>query len=91
LHIELSARFRKDVRRLTKPLRREIAHVIDSVQAGFGEPHRHSGLGVRRLWRNYFECRAGLQIRLIFRAKHGVLHFVTAGRHDEIQRFLKTL
>jgi hypothetical protein len=45
----------------------------------------------RRLRRNYFECRAGLKTRLIFRAERGVLHFVAAGDHDEIQKFLKTL
>lgn len=91
MQIDLSPRFREDVREFAKPRRREIARVIDAVQTGFGKPHLHSGLGLRRLRRNYFECRAGLQIRLVFRAERGLLHFVTAGRHHEIQRFLKTL
>jgi hypothetical protein len=91
LQIDFSKPFRDGVRGFDKRRRREIARVIDSVRDGFGTPHLHSGLGVRRLRRNYFECRAGLQIRLIFRAERGVLHFVTLGNHDEIQRFLKTL
>jgi mRNA-degrading endonuclease YafQ of YafQ-DinJ toxin-antitoxin module len=91
LQIDLSKPFRDAIRGFPKPRRREIARVIDAVRDGFGTPHLHSGLGIRRLWRNYFESRAGLQIRLVFRAERGVLHFVTAGRHDEIQRFLKSL
>jgi mRNA-degrading endonuclease YafQ of YafQ-DinJ toxin-antitoxin module len=91
LQIDLSKPFRDGVRGFDKRRRRDIARVIDSVRDGFGTPHLHSGLGVRRLRRNYFECRAGLQIRLIFRAERGLLYFVTLGNHDEIQRFLKTL
>lgn len=65
--------------------------MIDAVRDGFGTVHFHSGLGIRRLRRNYFECRVGLQIRLIFRAERGVLHFMTAGSHDDIRKFMKTL
>ena len=39
---------------------------IDAVRDGFGKPHFHSGLGIRRLRRNCFECRAGLDLRLAF-------------------------
>jgi hypothetical protein len=91
LQIELSKPFRDGVRTLDKRRRREIARVIDAVRDGFGKPHLHSGLGIRRLRRNYFECRAGLQIRLIFRAERGLLHFAALGNHDVIQQFLKTL
>lgn len=91
MQIDLSPRFREQVRGFAQPRRREIARTIDAVQAGFGKPHLHSGSGVRRLRRNYFECRAGLQIHLIFRAERGTLPFVIAGRHNEIQKFLKSL
>ena len=47
--------------------------------------------GIRRLRRNYFECRVSLQIRLIFRADKGVLLFLTAGDHGHVRNFLKTI
>jgi mRNA-degrading endonuclease YafQ of YafQ-DinJ toxin-antitoxin module len=91
LQIELSKAFRGAVRRFSKQRRREIARVIDAVRDGFGLAHLHSGLGIRRLRRNYFECRAGLDVRLIFRAERGVLHFITAGDHDHVRKFLRSV
>src|SRR5437764_12355195 len=34
----------------------------------FGNPHAHSGLGMRKLRADLFECRAGLVLRILFRA-----------------------
>jgi len=91
LQIELLKSFRAQVRQLPKARRREIARAIDAMQEVFGKPHVHSGLGIRRLHRNYFECRAGLDIRLAFRTERGCLTFVAAGNHDDIRRFIKNL
>ncbi len=89
--IDLSKRFRARVREVPKSRRREIARVIDAVGDGFGTPHLHSGLGIRRLRRDYFECRVGLQLRLVFRLRNGVIYFITAGNHDEVEAFMKSL
>jgi mRNA-degrading endonuclease RelE of RelBE toxin-antitoxin system len=91
LQIDLLESFRRDVRKLPKSRRREVAKAIDAVREGFGKPHFHSGLGIRRLRRNYFECRAGLDIRLAFRAERGILTFCAAGDHEAIQNLLKGL
>ena len=89
--IDLSKRFRNRVREFPKARRREIARVIDAVRDGFGIPHLHSGLGIRRLRHDYFECRVGLQLRLVFRLRKGVLYFITAGSHDEVEAFMRSL
>ena len=89
--IDLSNRFRTRIREFPKSRRREIARVIDALRDGFGAPHLHSGLGIRRLHGNYFECRAGLKLRLVFRASGGVLYFITAGSHDDVETFMKSL
>jgi hypothetical protein len=91
LQIDLSQPFRAAVRGLPKSRRREVARTIDAARDGFGSPHLHSGLDIRRLRRNYFECRAGLQIRLIFRAEPGVLVLLTAGDHKHVRNFLKKM
>jgi hypothetical protein len=91
LEIELSQPFRAAVRRFPKARRREIARAIDAARDGFGSPHLHSGLGIRRLRQNYFECRVSRQIRLIFRADPGVLLFLTAGDHSHVRNFLKMI
>ena len=79
------------MREMPKARRREIARAIDPTQARFGEPHFHSGLSIRQLRQNYFECRVGLDIRLAFRVERNRMIFVAAGNHDEIRKLIKTL
>jgi mRNA-degrading endonuclease RelE of RelBE toxin-antitoxin system len=91
LQIELLKTFREQVREMQKARRREIARAIDATQARFGKPHLHSGLSIRPLRQNYFECRVGLEIRLAFRVELGRMIFVAAGNHDDIRKLIKTL
>ena len=91
MQVDLLQSFRRDVRKLPRARRREVARAIDAVCHGFGKPHFHSGLGTRRLRQDYLECRAGLDIRLVFRAEKGRLTFVAAGDHDTIRKLLKGL
>ena len=63
-----------------------------SVCSAFGQPHTHSGLGIpRRLRENYFECRVGRDLRLIFKLEGSVLIMTAMGNHDEVRRLLKNL
>ena len=89
--IFLSPRFRTVVRDYSKPVRAEIGQVIDRLHAALGQPHQHAGLGLRKLVKNYFEIRVGLELRLVFRVEPEAVIFVFAGTHDEVRRFLKGL
>jgi hypothetical protein len=55
------------------------------------KPHLRSGLSIRKLGKSLFECRTSLDWRLVFRARKGVLTFVFAGDHDEVQDYLNSL
>lgn len=68
-----------------------MVDAIDALQAGFGQPHRHLGIGIRRLDDAVFECRAGLRLRLLFQAGEGVLTLFFVGSHDEIRRFIREM
>jgi mRNA-degrading endonuclease RelE of RelBE toxin-antitoxin system len=89
--IFLSERFRTVVREYPKPVRAEIGQAIDRLQAALGQPHQHAGLGIRKLVKNYFEIRVGLDLRLVFRIEPEAVIFAFAGTHDEVRRFLKRL
>ncbi|MFZ5806025.1 MAG: hypothetical protein ACOY3I_02285 [Verrucomicrobiota bacterium] len=69
--------------------RREIGEAIAVIQKAFGQPHRHQGIGVRKLARDYYEARIGLQKRLVFENKKNALFFHILGDHDQIKAFLK--
>ncbi len=83
--IETTKRFRSAV----KGREAEVARVLAQIQLGFGHPHRHGGLGIRKLAPNLFECRAGLNLRLVFLARKGVLTFDFAGDHADVQNYLR--
>lgn len=75
------------MRALPKATRREIARAIDTLREEIGRPHLHTGLGIRKLHRNYFECRVGISLRLIFRITPGCITFTFVGTHDEVRRY----
>lgn len=89
--IFLSERFRAIVREYPKSTRIEIGGAIDLLQASLGDPHRHAGLGIRKLVDSYFETRIGLDLRLVFKLDVDTITFVLAGTHDEVRRFLRGL
>src|ERR1035437_6445842 len=58
IFIELSKRFKKIVREAGRE--EEVSSTLKLVLAGFGNPHAHSGLAIRKLGRQLYECRTGL-------------------------------
>jgi mRNA-degrading endonuclease RelE of RelBE toxin-antitoxin system len=87
--LELTESFRSRVRRYPKATRRKIGAALQQLKLDFGNPHAHRGLGIRRLTGNFFEIRVGMDLRLIFQNPSESLLFLTAGNHDEIQKFLR--
>jgi hypothetical protein len=57
----------------------------------FGHPHFHAGISIRRLRMNIFECRAGLKVRLLFRANAQALEVFFVGNHDDVRRIIRGL
>ena len=87
ISVELSQRFKKIVRKARREA--EVSATLKLVLQGFGQPHAHSGLAIRKLGKRLYECRTGLAWRLIFVARVGVLTFDFAGDHDEVQSYLR--
>jgi hypothetical protein len=70
----------------------ELKAVAESMQSAaetFGRPHLHTGADIRRLGKNLFECRAGIDLRLVFKSGPNVIVFVFAGNHDGVQAYLR--
>ena len=87
ISVELSKRFKKRVRDAGR--QEEVSATLGQLVEGFGKPHAHSGLGIRKLGKDLYECRTGLSWRLVFLAQKGVLMFDFAGDHDEVQNYLR--
>ena len=55
----------------------------------FGQPHVHSGIGIRKLGQHLFECRGNRDLRFIFQDRGAELYVSFLGNHDEIQALLR--
>jgi hypothetical protein len=86
ISLETTKRFRKCI---PEWRRNEVAAALRRVQQGFGQPHVHSGLGLRKLGPDLFECRTDRGWRLVFVAAKGLLTFDFAGNRDEVQAYLR--
>ncbi len=89
MRIETAKSFVRSLRRRTDDELKSVATAMQSAAEMFGRPHLHTGIDIRRLGRNHFECRVGIDLRLVFRSERDALVFVLAGNHDEVRAFLK--
>ena len=69
--------------------REDVAAALRALADGFGQPHIHSGLGIRRLRKDLFECRAGLRWRIVFFAEKGLLNAYDVMTHEEVKAWLR--
>ncbi len=84
--IETTPRFRKSI---PEGHHAAVQETLNAVREGFGKPHVHAGLSVRKIRKNLFECRTGLKLRLVFEAHKGVLTFDFSGNHDQVEAYLR--
>ena len=87
IFVELSKRFRKIVREAGREA--EVSGTLKLVIEGFGNPHSHTGLSIRKLGKNLYECRTSLDWRLVFLAEKSILTFDFAGDHDQVWNYLR--
>jgi hypothetical protein len=87
ISIELTGRFKRIVREHGRQA--EVAATLKLVQEGFGKPHVHAGISIRKLGKKVFECRTSLDWRLIFQAQKGRLIFDFAEDHDDVKAYLR--
>jgi hypothetical protein len=77
------------LRNLPKQERVECLLALCDIVESFGQPHVHSGLGIRRLGDKLFECRGNRDLRFIFQDRGTELFVSFLGNHDEIKTLLR--
>ena len=87
----LSPRFRTALKHLSDADFARVEIALQAIPDCFGHPHAHSGISIRRLRKNIFECRAGLKVRLLFRQNGEALEFFFVGSHDDVRRVIQDL
>lgn len=75
---------------LSRGERAECLLALHELRKGFGQPHVHSGLGIRKLRARTFECRANLALRFLFQNRPDCIYVFALADHDEVRRLLKS-
>jgi hypothetical protein len=86
--IYVRPRYERARRKLTIPQQSAVNAAVSRLEAAFGRPHEHAGLGLRAFGR-YFECRAGLGLRVLFLNESGDLFLCFVGNHEQVRAFIK--
>jgi hypothetical protein len=92
VRVALSERFQQDVRALEGERRAAVFEAILALPTALGDPHRHAGLGLRKLHPSGIsETRVGLGLRLVFTLEPGLVTLVRVGSHEDVRRYLRQL
>lgn len=89
IRVLLTPRIRTTAERLGPEITSEANRVIAAVAKSFGQPHQHSGIGLRKLGRRSYEARLGLQWRIVFVRTGDSLTAYDIMDHAEVRRWLK--
>jgi hypothetical protein len=89
IRVLLSERIIRTAGKLPTEIREKASQAITAVADAFGDPHRHSGLGLRKLARRSYEIRVHLHWRVVFIHEKDDLIAYDVMTHDEVSRWLR--
>ena len=93
MRIALSHRLQRQLEHAPQDLRQQLAEAVKELPRALGQPHRHAGLGVRKIHpRGVFELRLGRECRVVFtQPEKNLVMLHLLGNHNDVQRFLDSL
>lgn len=89
IRVVVGSRVGKSLSRLGPEVTAETEKQITKVAAQFGHPHKHSGLGLRKLGKCSYEIRVWRQWRVVFIHSGDTLFAYDVMNHDEVELWLK--
>ena len=87
--LSLAPEVLKRLGELPKSEKVECLLALCELAEGFGRPHVHGGLGIRKLGERLFECRGTLGLRFVFQDRPTDLFVAFLGSHDEVGALLR--
>ena len=89
IRVDVGPRLSRSARRLSDQIVAEVEEVLTLVSRHFGEPHQHSGLGLRKLGRRSYEARVSRGLRIVFIRKPDRLTAYDLMDHQQVTQWLK--
>ena len=89
MRYERKPAFDRAFRRLPRERQARAKEAIRQLVVFFETRQQPQGLGLTRLRGDYWEVRAGLGDRVLFRLTGDLVEFIIVGNHDDIRRALR--
>jgi hypothetical protein len=89
IRVDVGPRLSRSARKLGTQIVAEVEARLALVARHFGDPHRHSGLGLRKLGRRSFEARVSRGLRIVFIKEPDRLTAYDLMDHQEVAQWLK--
>ena len=89
IRVDVGPRLSRSARKLGDQIIAEVEGKLALVSRHFGEPHRHSGLGLRKLGRRSYEARVSRGMRIVFIIEPDRLTVYDLKDHHPVARWLK--
>jgi mRNA-degrading endonuclease YafQ of YafQ-DinJ toxin-antitoxin module len=83
--------FEKTIKKLELIKKEKVKKAIHALVLFFETGKRTEGMGLKKLKRDFWEIRANIHDRILFRLRNDVVEFIISGNHDEIKRYLKNV
>ena len=90
MRYEFKKSFDRSIKSLSEDTKIDIKklafEIIDLVSTG---KRPSKGIGLSRLRKDYWEARATVRERILFKLANDYIQFILVGNHEDIKRFLK--
>jgi hypothetical protein len=89
IRVDVGPRLSRAARKLGDRIIAEVEGKLTLVSRHFREPHRHSGLGLRKLGRRSYEARGSRGLRIVFIREPDRLTAYDLMDHHQVAQWLK--
>lgn len=90
IRVDVGPRLIRTARRLGPEITAKAEEALSAIAEQFGDPHRHSGLGLRKLGQNSYEIRICLQWRVLLIREPDRLTAYDIMDHDQMRAWLRS-
>jgi len=89
IRVDIGPRLVRTAHKLGPDITAKAEQALSRVAQHFGDPHRHAGLGSRKLGRKSYEARLWLQWRIVFLREPDRLTAYDIMDHSGVRTWLK--
>lgn len=81
----------RSFKRLNRPLQEKTIYAIDSLLEFLRTRQKPEGLGLKKVYKDYWEIRLDIKNRIIFELSQDIINIAFVGDHKAVKKFLKSL